>query len=171
MRFRVFVLGVLLVIGGAALALAKVSVDYDRDFDFSGYETWSFKEGTPANDIVQARLEGIIEAELSAKGLRRVESGGDFLVVTHAETSTEQQVDVWDTGAYGYRRRGWYGGTSVNVRDIDIGTIVVDIVDVTTNELVWRGVGTGTLAGKPDKNEKKMQKGAKKMFKNFPPTP
>ncbi len=53
--------------------------------------------------------------------------------------------------------------------DVAVGTLIVDLVDSDSGDLVWRGVGSGTLSTKPEKNEKKINKVASKMFKNFPP--
>ena len=35
--------------------------------------------------------------------------------------------------------------------------------------LMWRGTSTDTLSDKPEKNEKKINKGMEKLFKDFPP--
>jgi hypothetical protein len=45
----------------------------------------------------------------------------------------------------------------------------VDIFDGRTQKLVWRGSGTEALSGKPEKNEKKLEKTLEEMFKHFPP--
>jgi hypothetical protein len=36
--------------------------------------------------------------------------------------------------------------------------------------LVWRGTASDTVSDKPEKNEKKIQKAAEKMFKKYPPS-
>jgi hypothetical protein len=48
---------------------------------------------------------------------------------------------------------------------------MVDIFDSSTQKLIWRGLASDTLSGKPDKDEKKMDKAVSEMFKNFPPPP
>ncbi len=36
-------------------------------------------------------------------------------------------------------------------------------------KILWRGTITNTIANKPEKNEKKINKGTEKLFKKFPP--
>jgi hypothetical protein len=50
-----------------------------------------------------------------------------------------------------------------------VGTLVVDLFDARTMQLIWRGVGTETLSDKPEKDTQKLNKTVEKMFKDFPP--
>ena len=59
--------------------------------------------------------------------------------------------------------------SSTTVREIPVGTILVDLVDAGTNKLVWRGTGTDVVSDKPEKNEAKINKLIPKMFKSYPP--
>ena len=52
-------------------------------------------------------------------------------------------------------------------RDNTKGTLVVDIWDAKTKDMVFRGTTTDTISDKPEKNEKKINKGMKKMFEEF----
>ena len=52
-----------------------------------------------------------------------------------------------------------------------MGTLVVDIFDEHNMRLMWRGLAQDALSGKPDKDEKKLNKIVADMFKNFPPPP
>ena len=51
------------------------------------------------------------------------------------------------------------------------GTLVVDLYDAKTKQLIWRGSAEDTLSDKAEKNEKNLDKGVAKMFKKFPPEP
>ena len=50
-----------------------------------------------------------------------------------------------------------------------VGTLVVDIFNAKTKALVFRGTASDELSDKADKNAKKADKAANKMFKDFPP--
>ena len=50
-----------------------------------------------------------------------------------------------------------------------VGTVVVDLFDTKTKQLIWRGATSDTLSDNSDKNIKNLDKGVEKMFKNFPP--
>ncbi len=55
------------------------------------------------------------------------------------------------------------------VHEYRVGTLVVDIFDAKSKALVFRGIAQDELSDKPEKNQKKAQKAAEKMFKDFPP--
>jgi len=170
MRFAKFCIG-LLILSAASLALASVSVDFEKAADFSKYKTYQWKEGTSLpNPLMQDRLEAAIDKELQAKGVKPATDQADLIVITHGKLETQQHVDVTSFGYGGYY--GWGGGmatTSTTVREIPVGTILVDLVDSGTNKLVWRGSGQDIVSTKPEKNEAKINKIIPKMFKNFPP--
>jgi len=154
--------------------MAQVQTDYDHDVDFSRFKTWAWMEGTPAQSaFAQQRIETAIEIKLAEKGLTRTDGQPDLFVVTHVSRSTEKQVDAsyMSYGGY-YGWGGWgagWGSTYVNVREIPVGSLVVDLVDAEKNELVWRGMASDTLSEKTQKNEKKVKKAVSKMFHRFPP--
>ena len=50
-----------------------------------------------------------------------------------------------------------------------VGTVVVDLFDAGTKQMVWRGVARDVLADQPEKNTKKLHKAVEKMFEKFPP--
>jgi hypothetical protein len=47
--------------------------------------------------------------------------------------------------------------------------LVIDLYDGKTKQLIWRGSTESVLSDKVEKNEKNLDKGVAKMFKNFPP--
>ncbi len=53
---------------------------------------------------------------------------------------------------------------------VPVGMLVVDILDGKDKQLIWRGIATDTLSDNPEKNEKKINKAAEKMFAKFPPS-
>jgi len=61
------------------------------------------------------------------------------------------------------------GTAQTTVSEYTVGTLVVDIFDAKSKQLVFRGTATDELSDKPEKNVKKVEKAAEKMFKNFPP--
>ena len=50
-----------------------------------------------------------------------------------------------------------------------VGTLVLDMYDSRTRDLVWRGWASDTLSNKPEKNQDKLSKSINKMFDHFPP--
>lgn len=156
---------------------ASTTTDHDSNVDFSKFKTYSFGKGTPMkNQLQQQRLESAIESNMDQKGLQQVEENPDLLVVTHASTKENQRVNATSfgyMGGPGYRGWGGWGygtgNTMVNVSTVTEGTLIVDLVEAGSNNLVWRGMATGTVSDSPDKMKKKIIKAVNKMFKNYPP--
>jgi hypothetical protein len=57
------------------------------------------------------------------------------------------------------------------VRDILIGTLVIDLADAKKGALAWRGVAEKEVDTKanPEKRDKSITNAVKKIFKNYPP--
>lgn len=155
----------------------KVKVDFDQDFDFSTLKTYAWKrhpamEGDP-------ELRRSVGAELVRMAVSRELLDGGFL------PEDVGAPDFYVTG-FGTRGRGseivgaiggWYGSSnpywatgwqSVMVRNYVEGTLVLDIVDAKTAQLVWRAYCKGAVRN-PSKRDKIVNKALKKAFKKFPP--
>jgi Domain of unknown function (DUF4136) len=171
----------------AVLALApvivlaqKTSFDFDKTANFAGFKTYALKEGTSVGQpLIDARIVAAIDAQLAEKGLTKSDSSPDLFVVYHVAFDKEKDISTYSTGyAGGYGRYGWgYGGgwgggtSTTQVRDILIGTLVIDLADAKQGKLVWRGMGVKEVdtQAKPDKRDKSINNAVQKIFKNFPP--
>ncbi len=158
----------LLLIAGSALA-QQVSVDFDKGTDFSKYKTFAWATGTPAeNPLAHQRIIAGIEAQLAIKGLRKVESNPDIVVIYHAATDTQVSINAMGGGPFG----GWRWGTgTATVDKVPVGQLNVDIGDKSARKFVWRGTASGTISSKVEKNEKALNTALTKMFQNFPYPP
>ena len=168
----------------AALALAcapafaqDVKTDYDKSANFAVIKTFDVKLGTSWNNEISEKrvLEEFVEA-LSAKGWTKVDANPDALVVLHGATEKQKSLNTFYSGGGmygGYGYRGWGGmgmGTATTTTsEYLVGTLVVDIFDAKSKALMFRGTASDELSDKPDKNKKKLDKAADKMFKDFPP--
>ena len=161
----------------------KVRYNYLPGTDFSKYKTyrWVKLESVqyPAQ-LVDEQIVRAIDGQLSTKGLRRVESGdSDLLVVYQAAINQERQWNAYSTGDgyWGYGGWGGWGGgmtstsTTATSSTINIGTLNLDFYDVATKKQIWRGEATKTLdpPKDPNKLQARINKGAAKLLKNFPP--
>jgi uncharacterized protein DUF4136 len=185
-------IGIRFVVGFCCLLMAgtafgqKVSVDYDKNTDFSKFKTFSFATGTPTPEtLTNQRIESAIEAQLAARGLTKVESNADLTVVFHCSVTNKTQLDTTSLGGWGWGpgwgrgwgwRGGWRGGWGglggnaiTQVEQIPVGTLIVDIGDAANKRYIWRGTSTNTLSNNQSKNAKTIDQGVKKMFEKFPP--
>lgn len=173
-------LGILLVASIAAPAASAQTVksDFDKKTNFAQYKSFVFKPGTDApTPFAQERIVNAISEQLKLRGMSAAADPADVEVFTHVKLSTEKRMDVTSFGYGGYAGWGGWGGgfgtSSVMVTDIPMGTLMVDIVDTKTNQLVWRGIASDTLSTNPtpEKSEKRINKAVAKLFTKYPVAP
>jgi len=157
---------VLLARGAAA---QDVNYDYDRQANFSGYQTYAWAGGpTLADNLNHARIVAAVDRQLAAKGLARVDSTGnpDLLVVYQVGLHQDLEINGYDN-----RWAGPVGGPSwARLERVQVGTLAVGIIDAKTRSMVWRAAASKDLDlnQSPDKWEKKLNKAVEKMFKHYP---
>ncbi|HEY1936853.1 MAG TPA: DUF4136 domain-containing protein [Candidatus Angelobacter sp.] len=147
----------------------QVKTDYDRGANFSQYKTYSWSGVKTADPLLVDRIKNAVNSALSAKGLTQVDSGGNLTINAMEITNDHQTLDTFYNGGFGGRRFGGLGDATTTTETYKIGTLVVDLFDAQSKELVFRGSSSDTLSDKSDKNIKNLNKGVEKMFKHFPP--
>jgi hypothetical protein len=115
---------------------------------------------------VAQRIVAGIDAQLAAKGLKKVDSDPDLLVMYH--TSIDQQKSLNWSGAGGFGRFGGMGSAQVDT--VTTGQLKVDIANPRAKQFLWRGTATDTVSSDPQKLAKKITSALNKMFQKFPPT-
>jgi len=164
-----------------SLAMAqKTSYDYSKEADFASFKTYQLKPGTPVGQpLIDDRITAAIETALKAKGLTPATTNPDVVVVYHMAFDKEKDISTFSSGyggGYGPYGYGWGGGwaggtTTTQVRDILIGTLVIDMADVKKKQVAWRGMGVKEVntQNNPEKRDKSITNAVNKIFKNYPP--
>jgi len=178
---RLGMLAMALLLAPAVAAAQKVSYDYEKSADFKSFKTYAFKEGTKVGqELIDARIMAAIDTEMAAKGFTKADSNPDVFVVYHVAFDKQKDISTFSSGygggygpyGWGWGGAGWAGGTTTTqVRDILVGTLVIDMADAKKNQLAWRGMGVKEVdtQAKPEKRDKSINNAVKKIFKNYPP--
>jgi hypothetical protein len=154
----------------SASAWAHITTDYDRKVDFAHYKTYSWGNVKTPDSLWDNRVKQAVEGQLAAKGWTQVASGGDVVVTARDAIHNQEQLNTFYDGFGGGRRFGGGLGTSTtNVDTYKVGTLIIDVIDAQTKNLIWRSAASDTLDSKPDKNIKMLDKNVQKMFQHFPP--
>ena len=179
MQKKLVTLATAMLLAPALLLAQKTSYDYDKSADFKAFKTFALKDGTKVGQpLIDSRIVAAIESELGAKGLTKAEAEPDVFVVYHVAFDTQKDISTFSSGYGGYGPYGWgWGGgwaggtTHTQVRDILVGTLVIDIADARKNQMVWRGMGVKEVNTQtnPEKRDKSINNAVKKIFKNYPP--
>ncbi|MBE7628454.1 DUF4136 domain-containing protein [Tenacibaculum piscium] len=125
----------------------NVATDYDTKVNFKNYKTFAFyKKGidkATISDLDKRRIMRAIEQELTAKGMTKSDSP-DILVSIF--TKSTERIMVTDNFYGGFYYPYYYGINPIQVSKYTQGTLFIDILDAQKKELVWQGIGTGTLS-------------------------
>ena len=175
----------------SVLALVACSLTYAQDVrtnympgtDFSKFHTYAWVDevqGVPAvggrpDQILDTQVKQAIDSQMAAKGFTKVVDGKpDLLLGYQLAIDREKQINGFGDGWGGWGGGPWGGGLSTfsaTTSTINIGTFVVGMYDPGTRKLVWIGAAQHTIepSKKQEKNLQRLNKGAQKLLKDFPP--
>ncbi|MEC9486739.1 MAG: DUF4136 domain-containing protein [Prosthecochloris sp.] len=170
----------------ASCSTVSVTSDYDRAADFSKLQSYRWpldseeiRKGDllAEHPLVYKRVQSAVDRELRGKGYRKSTSqSADFIVHTHAGIKKlktyHQRYGIEFPLHNGWYSPWWgpYGGISY-VSYYEEGTLVVDIIDASTRELVWRGVATRVVRDyqSPEDMQKDIDEAVAEVLSRFPP--
>ncbi|MBT8439379.1 MAG: DUF4136 domain-containing protein [Gammaproteobacteria bacterium] len=160
-----------------------VSQDFEQGFDFTGIESFAWRSnddnewGLADNEIVDRRIRNAITNTLVTKKYKQVETGSaDFLVSYNVVV--EQRVtgsNICSGVTMGRSTRGRSASIGIStgsqVRTYDRGTMLIDIHDVASEKLVWRGVSAQALPdlSDPERLTARINETVEAILKQFPP--
>ena len=171
-------LALMVVLCALPAAAQKVYVDYDRDAVGRQYKTFAWQDTGPTLQdyapLMHSRIKNGIEHYLTEGGFIEDPDNPDLYVTYHTSSQEEVQFSVTSYG-YGYGAGwGWSpywgaagGGVSTTASTYERGTLVVDIWDAKTDEIVWRGTANAVIPENPQKAQKTVEKALEKIVKQF----
>lgn len=170
--FKLLPLLLLFVI--ASCSPVRVATDYDRQANFTNYNTFAFFrpgiDKAEISDLDKKRILRVIETELMAKSMTKSENP-ELLVSIF--TKERERVDVYNNNfGYGWGWNPWYyGGYFGNtVSRSTEGSLYIDLIDAKTNDLVWQGIGTADLiTTNIDKKEERIREIVREILEQYPP--
>ncbi len=163
-----------------------VSQDYDLSTTFADYSRFSLVEKDPErktdprydNEILNNRFYGVISKRLEEKGFTRENDKGSSDLLISFDYSIRPKMDLLNINkqvgfSFGsYNRYGGVGaGTCTDISEFDQGVLFIDIREVRTGKLVWRGTGTDIVSiyATPEKISAQVDEMVTAVLKKFPP--
>ena len=161
-----------------------VSQDFEQSFDFSSLKTfaWDANEDNQwgiasSNELVDRRIRSAIENTLTARQFSQVDAAkAEFLVLYNVVV--EQRISSSNVSggiSVGRSTRGRHGSiglsTGSQIRTYEQGTLLIDVIDVASDKLVWRGTSAQTLPdlSDPQRLTDHINATVAAIFEQFPP--
>lgn len=123
----------------------------DPDADFGRYMTYAWdiplnkavnESFNPLvnNDLVNKKIKSAIDERMESRGYIYSDENPDLLINFH--TMVENRSEV--TSAYPNSYYFWWRNDirTINYKE---GTLIIDLIDAETDELIWQGYATGVL--------------------------
>lgn len=162
MKTTALALGIMLIVGSST-AFASTRSDFTKSFPLQSLKTFEFKDqhrisrDPLANNAIWANdVKGAIRKDLAEHGYVEATTGHpDFYVAFYVGLKDRYDINSIGYGLPPFHRRGWWGwpgGYDVWAVPYTESTLIIDVIDAKTNQLVWRGYDTDTLnSGNPQK--------------------
>src|SRR3989449_3150893 len=134
------------------------------------------------NSISNRALRTDLAQEFAGRGYAATDSSPDFCIAYYASTNQKLDVTYWDYG-YAWRPhwwsgwgrrygRGWGGDWGIasapTVTQYTEGTVIVDVFDPKTKDLLWRGQGVATVSDNQAQYEQEVKKTVEAIRDKFP---
>jgi hypothetical protein len=126
------------------------------------------------NSISNRALRTDLQQEFARLGYVSVDSNPDFCVAYYASTKQQLDLTYWD---YGYPLRprwwrgwgpGWRGSEVPVVNQYTQGTVIVDVFDPKTKDLLWRGQGVAAVSDNQQAYTDELKKTVAAILAKFP---
>jgi uncharacterized protein DUF4136 len=158
----------LLLVTAGTLAAQDVRYNFMPEADFSKYRTYKWVNTGDAHpdQIMDAQIKQAVDSQLASKGMTKTDDDkADLYIGYQTFVNQERQWDAWGSRAFGLGTGSWTSST------INVGTLVLDMYDPGTKQLVWTGSATKTIdpSSNHEKNMKNLDKSMAKLLKNYPP--
>ena len=182
-RMRQLTLGMGLILA-AGCAGQQVTTDYSPATSFSQFRTFALVSSpdSGAQQLLDQRVRNAVQAQLTTKGLTLADrQNADLYVGYGMVDKTHRQVytynDGWGWGGgWGWRYYRWGVAWPMTVqRQVETytdGTVVVNLIDAKTKQVVWEGEVADVVnlpVDNPVRATQEVDAAVTKLFTKYPP--
>jgi len=178
---RWFVL--MLLISLSACSTLQVTTDYDHDASFKKLSNYAWLEQSALpegnrhidNKVLDQQIRGSVNKSLANKGFKLQDSDKpSFLIGYNVAIDQKTSINTVSTRTGNqpeWNANAWRGTTDLGQHNFEQGTIIIEIVNADSNELIWRANASAEID--PYANTKKrlqrIENAIVKMLRDFPP--
>jgi hypothetical protein len=170
---------ILLLAAGCASPDIDVRTTPTPGADFGNRKTyaWALREASGDKRLDDKFLADAVEEStdkfMADRGLRKTDGKPDFVLKHNILISRETVVEEGGSDIYG---EDWYGPArgrapdEVEVKEFQVGTLILDAIDPRTNQRLWRGWAKAQLYVNPSQaqTERRIREACRRMLAKFP---
>ncbi|MGB5172046.1 DUF4136 domain-containing protein [Eudoraea sp.] len=141
-----------------------------KTFKVLGLDIKSVPEFEPQKESLNFLIEEVAK-QMETRGYEKVSENPDLILNLGVVITQEQktaETSIRDAPRYmGQRNYHWESETYV-VQDFKAGTLTLDVVDSSLNQMVWQATTKSMIKTGPQETYKNITKTVKKLFKRYP---
>ena len=155
----------------------KVYSDRDPDFDLSRYSTFDWgqkvkieesKNPLHYNELNDKRIKSAVQQQMTSHGYELTSENPDLIFHYHIIVGDRSVVTP---DPYGYRYGPYWMRMQTDVYAYREGTLILDLMDRKTNNLVWRGWAVSAIDEiDPEKMDELIKTAVARIFRKYPNT-
>jgi hypothetical protein len=171
---RVAVIFLVLLVAGCSPQI-RVYSDMDPDYDLWTYTSFDWGQQVDIeagrnplryNELNDKRIKAAVAQEMSSRGYT-FRTGDSDLIIHYHIVVDEKSVVVPET--FGYRYGPYWTRTGANVYHYREGTLILDVMERKTTNLIWRGWGVANIDEiDPQGVDQVVRRAVQKIFQRFP---
>ncbi|HYW03501.1 MAG TPA: DUF4136 domain-containing protein [Gammaproteobacteria bacterium] len=164
----------------AAIALTgcagvPVNTDFEHGAPFARLHTFTWRapasrtgKSTPVwdNEIFGQRVARAVRADLTSQGYKSVHPPRADFIVTYSTAQRERMRG--SSVGFGYWTGPWFLDQSVAFQSYQENTLILDVIDARTGQLIWRGWSSGII-DEDHMDTKTVTRVVDAILKEFPP--
>lgn len=180
-RFRNIV-AIVLTMVLAGCATQKVDWDYDTERSLTDMKFYRWIEPTQESKkmgyhfeaLMDQRVHNAVDRTLQARGFQRIDSDSqsvDFLVnYIGSQKTRREERQVTTSFGYGFSPWGLGVSTDSRVQEYEEGSLIIDIIDPETKNVVWRGRSRARIQEDLSSEQRtvKITQAVEKILEGFP---
>lgn len=175
---KLLIVGTIVLITGCSSGI-QVDTDSAPGVDFAAYETYRWGERTEYGNTgavydlaLDGRVQRAVDEAMSERGYRRILTDDADLVVAWHGALKSVLTDEDMRRSYMFAG-DWYEPAEKSVEraeNIEVGTLVIDIVDADSKKVVWTSQAQAELQRDRsiEESTQVLQQAVKKMFEGLP---
>ena len=151
-----------------------VTVDYDHTVNFLKFKTFTWEKIHATDPSVEDRINIALKRDMEGRYMTEVGSGGDVTITAVNATQNKGEFIDFYSSLSGFDWQHVLGATGfldsgTTVQDVPLDTLIIDMYNPKTHQLLWRGSVTEPVAKSEDKNDRTIDHAVTLLIGKYPP--
>jgi hypothetical protein len=151
-----------------------VTIDYDHTVNFLKFKTYTWEKLHATDPSVEDRINIALKRDMEGRYMTEVSNKGDVTITAVEATQDKSEFASFYNTLDGFSwqtvsGKGGFLDTGTTLADVPLDTLIVDMYDTKTHQLLWRGAVTEPVAKSEDKNDRTIDHAVTLLISQYPP--